>query len=646
MIDLLKNIMKSDRYKSFAGIILAAVSFIICCICAQWVTGCIFAALFLAAGFIRMEFKNNIGSYIPIFVWTAVAVIATWYISLIMMDAIEYVSVEWYKRLLNLLCIVIVCVAGYIITANWKTSVVCATFILVALSTVNCFIFQFRGKELGPMDILSIRTAINVAGQYEATITFRMICGWLIWILVAFFGFSLPKLPKLSKIRSRVIMLSVETVLVVVLWACSINMHIITWNRDGTLFNGYYLNFFLGMRDFAADKPANYSFDKAQECSGKYDTAFAAAQEKLPNIIVIMDEAFADFRIFENKPVTNKEVTPFLDSLQENTIKGYALASVFGGNTANSEYEFLMGGSMALFPPESVPYQQYIRNDIFSLPWVMRAYGYKTFATHPYYESGWSRNTIYPHLGFEKSTFIDDYPAQDKIRGYISDREMFEYVMKTVGEEEKSLFLFGITMQNHGGYTWEETEYETNIRLNGYDREYPQTEEYLSLINETDIAMEYFLTELKNCGEDTVVLFFGDHFPQVESEFFDEVNGGEVDTLPEKMLKFKVPFIIWANYDIQEKNVECTSLNYLSGHLLDAAGLELSPYHRYLMDLEKDIPAMNARGYYSKEKQQFIPYDEAPEKEAELLNEYNILQYNNLFDAKHRNEIFFGRYLK
>ena len=60
-------------------------------------------------------------------------------------------------------------------------------------------------------------------------------------------------------------------------------------------------------------------------------------------------------------------------------------------------------------------------------------------------------------------------------------------------------------------------------------------EQYLTLLRESDKALEYLLTELEKLPEDTVVLFFGDHFPRVEDDFFQEVHGGAFETLPEKM---------------------------------------------------------------------------------------------------------------
>lgn len=53
---------------------------------------------------------------------------------------------------------------------------------------------------------------------------------------------------------------------------------------------------------------------------------------------------------------------PFFRKLKENTIKGYTYSSVFGGNTANSEFEFMTGNTLAFLPDNSVPYQLFLRS--------------------------------------------------------------------------------------------------------------------------------------------------------------------------------------------------------------------------------------------------------------------------------------------
>ena len=222
---------------------------------------------------------------------------------------------------------------------------------------------------------------------------------------------------------------------------------------------------------------------------------------------------------------------------------------------------------------------------------------------------------------------------------------MFEYIMKQMEEKEqgKPLFTFGITMQNHGNYYYSGDNFSHEIKLECPNGEYhAAAEQYVNLLPKTDAAMEYLITSLKEFPEDTVVLFFGDHFPSLENEFFEHINGGSFDNLDSKMLQYTVPFMIWANYDIEEKTDVYTSLNYLSVYLLEAAGLELSPYHSFLADAREVIPAINAHGYYSLEKEAFIPISEAEGQEADWIDNYSKVQYNNLFDNKHRNQLFFG----
>ena len=89
-----------------------------------------------------------------------------------------------------------------------------------------------------------------------------------------------------------------------------------------------------------------------------------------------MNESFADLTIFEGLEL-EEDPTPFLHSMTENTIKGYAYSSVFGGTTANSEYEFLTGNTTAFLPAGTVPYQMYVSSGDPTLVGQMAALGYQ-----------------------------------------------------------------------------------------------------------------------------------------------------------------------------------------------------------------------------------------------------------------------------
>ncbi len=412
------------------------------------------------------------------------------------------------------------------------------------------------------------------------------------------------------------------------------------WQSEGIRYSGFILDFVSKFKEVSVSKPEGYTTDAIDALADVYGSGDSPSeQESRPHVIVIMDEAFPDLSTLGEFP-TNREVAPFISSLKENTISGLALASVYGGNTANSEYEFLTGNSMAWLSPNVVPYQQYIRSSTYSMvSYLKENYGYQCLAMHPYLSSGWNRPAAYSHLGFDECYFVEDFPQEDYIREYISDREMFEFLVETYeAKKDGPLFIFGVTMQNHGGYTSD--GYTPSVSLE-YPNGFSDVDQYLSLIHETDKAVEYLINYFEGVGEDVVIVFFGDHQPKIDQAFYDAIGAASADTLGGKQKRYEVPFFIWANYDIPESYMACTSLNYLSSYVYEAAGLEQPPYNRFLLEMEAMIPAINANGFYSQEKEGYLPFDEASEEEARWLQQYEMLQYNSLFDRNNRNQTFF-----
>ena len=92
---------------------------------------------------------------------------------------------------------------------------------------------------------------------------------------------------------------------------------------------------------------------------------------------------------------------------------------------------------------------------------------------------------------------------------------------------------------------------------------------------QSDQAFEYLLDYFSQVEEPTLILLFGDHQPQVATNFYTDVLGTAPDTaLAQK--KQMVPFVLWANYDIPEAQGVELSLNYLSALLMDTANLPMT----------------------------------------------------------------------
>lgn len=547
------------------------------------------------------------------------------------------------KLILNVLCVLVVYFLVQTIGNNTAISCVISHCFFLVLGFINYFVYLFRQNEFSFSDLRSIGTGLSVAENYDLNLHDRG--AYVILAAVLFLALAIKCTVVFQKaMPMRVIscMLGILCSLMVYYEAYEFNTE--TWEQKGTYKNGYILNFVLGIRDSFVSPPENYSEDLIQMLEQHYEKEehTISTSEKEPVIIVIMNESFADLSVL-GEMETNAPLTPFMDSLEENTIKGYALSSVFGAKTPNSEWEFLTGNSMAFLPEGSVVYQQYMNSQPTSVVSTLKNLGYTCVAMHPYYETGWSRNQIYPTLGFDEMYFIDDFDQSRLIRDYISDEELYNKIIERYESSpaNEKLFLMGITMQNHGGYTQSYENFEENYYKVG--RSYTDANQYFSLIRESDKALEKLITYFEQVDTPVEIVFFGDHQPSLSSGFYPILNGKGLSglTMEELEALYTVPFFIWTNYNSEEKTVPITSLNFLSTMALQQAEIELPAYNQFLAELMEVIPAINSRGYYSKEKGTYCYVEAAVGEEAQWLGLYEVLQYNAMFDKEKKSTVFF-----
>lgn len=613
--------------RKILGAAFALISLLIMGFLGNWPLGVGLALLFLAVSFLSQPVLLRL-------MWIGGCVLLTCCYPSWMVDR-RFFDLGPDRILLNILCAIIVYSFFLLVFGRIRSAVSAASGVLLLLCIVNYYVYQFRGSELRWADFLSVRTALNVASGYSFQISPVIVQCVLCWSWTLFAAGALPK--EVTPLRPRITRVYGAAVAILSVSLFCWNSTYLTsdlWDRDGSLYTGYILNFSLGMRDSMVQKPQDYR-QLITDLEESYPQQEVSLPEELPNIVVIMDEALADMRVLGNLK-TNQPVTPFLDALTDNTIRGYALSSVFGGTTPNSEFEFLTGSSMSFLPSGSVAYMQYLRQTAFSLPWLLQSYGYETFATHPYLESGWNRPAVYDLIGFQDTSFLGAYPEEDLVRQYVSDREMVRYILNRLEQQgDAPLFLFGVSMQNHSGYT--DAGYKGAISLQ--DQSLPQVEQYLSLIHETDEAIELLLTSLENSPRKTIVLVFGDHFPGLDEEFYLSLHGN-FDTLSDQMLQYQVPFYLWANYDIPEQSGALTSLNYLALDLLETAGLPLSSYYQFLSDAREVIPAINAFCFRNPDGQ-VLTREQADSTQTQWLALYEAAQYNNLFGKKERSRVLY-----
>lgn len=517
---------------------------------------------------------------------------------------------------------------------------ICVSAIAI-IGVGNYFVVMFRSNPIVPWDIYSFETAMSVADNYVFSVDWALAEHIAMFILMLIVGVrtNIRLNKKILRPILTVAMCIPAYFYISYLWQDNLERNT---GLNDTLFNakymhskdGFFVSFILDIHFLQIEEPKNYSDEYALSLLNEQEVEKVETPEELPDIIAIMDETFSDPAVL-GEFETNKDYMPFVHSILRgevaNTISGYADVSVLGGNTANSEFEFLTGNSMAFFPNGSVPYLQYIRDGISTIVPQLEEYGYTTYGTHPYRAKGWNREFIYDLMGFDYRYFQGSFPFEDKLRNYVSDEADFKSILEWRNNTEGPFFMFNVTMQNHSNYGGDFDNFDPQIVAkfkNTYSNKY--LNKYLSLMYETDQDVASLLSELSQSDRKTIVVFWGDHQPNdyVVRPIYKEY-GLDFDnqTYEQQQQRQKTPFFIWANYDIQEQtNVEI-SLNYLNILLFETARLQLDEYQTFRKNLwQGQIPMMNAVGYRNDDGD-LVEYDDAPEEIQNLLNEYQNIQY-------------------
>src|SRR6516225_4321925 len=207
----------------------------------------------------------------------------------------------------------------------------------------------------------------------------------------------------------------------------------------------------------------------------------------------------------------------------------------WGANTMRAEFAVLTG------IPESElgydrfnPYHAFARTPITSLAWRLRGQGYRTICLHPFDRSFFRRDLTLPALGFETFLGIESLGGSRR-PPYYSDPELAHHVLKVLKAEGPRIFIFAITMGNHGPWLEAGLPIDTELRRNFDGMSLPQGGEllrYLDGLRRSDEMLQVLLSGLQERHREGVLAFYGDHLPSLPKAFrhfgFEEVGSDYV----------------------------------------------------------------------------------------------------------------------
>ena len=555
--------------------------------------------------------------------------------------------------------ILLIVMIFYVLFASMKISFAITTVILCIFGIANMYVKQFKGIPLLPWDLSVIKTAAGVASNYQLTFNVQVLFTLTIINVIFALLFWLPKAQKTKqRILYRTTCLFLSAAILITFYGTDFFQ--VTLGATPDFFNqargyenyGAIAEFFVNTRYLSLKKPHGYDVEtlvaqlKENTTSTQTITETALGQRpnatvEHPNIITIMNEAFSDLQVI-GKFETDKEYLSFENSMKDdkNTIQGNVYVSTIGTGTSNTEYEFLTGNSMAFLPIGSNAYTLYEKHTQPGFAMTLSDQNYGTTAFHPYYKENWNRVNTYQYMNFDRYIGMEDITNYQKLRNYISDEWDFQHIIDLYEQRDtaKPFFMFNVTMQNHSPYN---TGLLRDVHITSMKGDYPQTEEYLSVIRHSDMALEQLVNYFKNVSEPTIILMYGDHQPFIEDEFYEELYGKTLHELSdaENQCRYITHFFMWANYDIPSGTIPYISANYLSTLLAENANVKLTPYQNFQQNIYQDVPVISALGCIDKNGNYFVFGDE--NEYSNQLQTYAQLAYNNLIEEeKRKNELF------
>ena len=288
-------------------------------------------------------------------------------------------------------------------------------------------------------------------------------------------------------------------------------------------------------------KPSDYNEDNINKIlSIKPDTTGDFNGGKKPNVIFIMSESYADFRVFDQLNVDDSYYKYFDKACKEGH-SGRIITPTYASWTVRAEFELMFGLPVKGINDPNMPQRELADHALPAMARYYNSWGYNTAYVHPFNAEFYSRHKVYKRFGFKEMLYHDD---QDNVTDftvdvehygtYVDDKTIYNQLLDLIKTSDDPIYIHTTTMQNH----------------QPYDQGEDPTDEfgnYLQWIQHTNEGLNDFLEALKKVDEPTLVFFVGDHFPSLrgETSVYNELdlNGENCNILYEQS------YFFWSNYD-------------------------------------------------------------------------------------------------
>ena len=639
---------------------------------------CIFVYKFIEKGIYAkpmQHFKNFdwkkflIQGVLPCLLAVAVGFISRYQLELSDGVTESFLALQWplYAPLnaLTAFCLTLILFA---MLGRWWLSTALSGAVFTIIALINYYTRDLHGSALMPQDILNLGTAAEVMGSYTLKITHDVIKIALLFLPILAIAFVQRRLckgaPKRASWPARGVRVAGSALCVFLVmffgYFGPVTIKPKTtygWAWQNTYYTYGYLAGTIEATSLMADpiiEPEGYSDAAAVEAFAKADgytgPATAETAQDYPDVVLILSESFYDFDLVTDLQA-DTDIMPVTKNLP-NSVYGHTISPHVGGGTNSTEYEMLTSNSLILMP-SITPFNWLNLYNANSVVSYLKGLGYSTMAAHPYTNSNYRRDSAWLALGFDETHFQDDFPTQDRYgdRPYQTDSATYKDWEKLYEAmpEDKPRFSFLVSIQSHGDYDMNDASLDVVHAATDYGEYDKLMDEYLSCIKMTDAAVQelcdYFTAQYEKTGRKVIVAMAGDHAPSFVTHVADPSFAAGNDL---ELLQRSTPFFIWANYPLEHTDAAISTTDplnrmdmvMLTPTLLQQAGLPLSDYYKYLLEMKQNTPVVTAANDYMKADGTTAKYGVDPALDA-WVKGYLNLEYNNIGAHAKRDQSIF-----
>lgn len=515
-------------------------------------------------------------------------------------------------------CIVMVLLSFALLFKKRYFAMTVFSAVWIGFGVANFVILSYRVTPFSAVELKLIDAAVGVMKSYVTSGVLILVLAVIVIALAAlvFVWLKAPKVQKVNRFSSAIII--VGTVLLVTLGTfMGLKSGVVAGKLPNLSVNYQEYGFiycFVSSFKTGIGKPNDYSEAKIKQIQDdtqkKLEVVTEQAVEpepviyvtgggvtpveddKKPNVIFLQLESFFDITALKGLELSQDPI-PVFRSCMENYGSGFLNVPSVGAGTANTEFETITGMDLDFFGPGEYPYKTVlVDKSCETICYNLKNHGYTTHAIHNNRATFYGRNSVFRRFGFDYFTTIELMNIKEYTEnGWAKDKVLTGEILKSLKATEGRDYIYTISVQGHGEYPETPMTEEPVIKVEGGISDVSEknrVEYYVNQIHEMDEFLGELIEALNEFGEDSILVVYGDHLPNLDITE-DKLTRGNM---------FQTQYFVWNNMGLRlaKEDVEAYQL---SAKVLNAIGVtdgSVNAYHqanwgirntqKYLKDLE------------------------------------------------------------